>query len=276
MRAPAKSKMDLFVPNDQFWENQSIVESQDVVEPYLFWHEDYLLNFAQHTFRRCNRKCAKIHIIGCGTGREIPCIRRIFPLAEISATDISTLMIEKCLTNLHKWGCTTNLKVECCAADSLANVYSDTDLFLVFNNVLTYVVPHLKRLKTLNHIHTLSSEHGLIVGGVHNQWGRFNKSVYFILQHLLIAVKLFKRERGDRLGGFKGYRTNLHYFTTGELSGLLRNSGFNPLQVKSLANLAASTGRRYNALSNYNNIVFAAENRLPQEIDPDSEPNSAA
>jgi len=244
------------VSNIQYWNTQNIVENQNKCQR-LFWYEEFLLRLVKAKMDSIGR----IHVIGCGTGREIQGIRKTFPDAEIVSSDISEKMVELCKLNLEKWGITKNVSVINCEAKEISLHYGNSDLIIAYNAVLTYILPQQNRVETLIHLSKLLAETGCIIGVVHNRYGRLRKTTFFLLQSVLTSIGVISTERGDRIGGYGGVLTNFHYFTSKELKKLLEKCEFSNTQVISLAKCAKKLGRFYNPLNNYNHLLFYAETK---------------
>ena len=186
-------------------------------------------------------------------------VRRAFPDAHIVASDISPAMIEACRANLAEWGAEANIELITGAIGDLSAAGGRAQLVVTLNNVLTYVTPVAERRRAFKVMRGLLDSGGVLLGAVHHQWGRPTKSAYFLAQKLATSVGLRSGEVGDRVGGFSGLRTQLHYFTAREVRGLLEEARFAPLEVRSLSSLATKLGTRHPAYRSYNNLVFLAQ-----------------
>jgi SAM-dependent methyltransferase len=225
----------------------------------LHWYERYLMDAAISQLRSTFREVERIHVVGCGPGRELPLVREAFPSARIVASDISPAMTEACRANLAEWGAEASIEVITGAIGDLSTAFGTGQLVVALNNVLTYVTPGSERQRAFAAIRSVLENRGILIGAVHHQWGRPAKSAYFLAQRLATAVRLRDGEVGDRVGGFSGLRTHLHYFTAAEVKDLLNESHFTPLDVHSLATLARKLGTRHRAFRSYNNLVFVAQ-----------------
>jgi SAM-dependent methyltransferase len=246
------------VSNSDFWNSPSVLLTQQSNAPWSHAYEDYLLDGARQRSELSGESIELVHVVGCGPGREIPIVRRMFPNAHIIASDVAQNMIEVCARNLQRWGCSGNIDLRCSPASRLRKEKGGAGLVVAFNNVLTYVSPKADRSKTLRALREVLRPGGLLIGVVHHRWGRLTKSGYFALQRLAWLVRLTAQEPGDRLGGFSGLRVPVHYYTTTELRFLLTSSGFVPLEVLSLDLWHRGQGRKYNPLRGDNNLMFAA------------------
>jgi SAM-dependent methyltransferase len=246
------------VPTEQFWDAGSVVRTQNHERPYLHWYERHVLDVAAREITDRFGEVKRVHVVGCGAGREVPAVREAFPAAQIIASDFAPSMIEACRANLERWGCTAGIELRCCSAGSLVPDEGPAELVITFASMLTYVTPEAERRRTLAALGSLLRPGGLLIGVVHHRWGRPSKSGYFLLQQVACSLRLTSNGAGDRVGGFAGLRLSLHYFTAGELRGLLTDAGLRPLEILSLASLGRRSGRRYRSVAGYNNLVFTA------------------
>jgi SAM-dependent methyltransferase len=246
------------VSNADFWKSPGVVSTQQA-RPFLHWYERYLMDAAIALLRPRFGSAEHIHVVGCGPGRELPMVRQAFPHARIVASDISPAMVDACRANLAEWGAEANVELFVGAIGDLSTSHGIGQLVVALNNVLTYVTPRAERRRAFGAMRSLLEDGGVLLGAVHHQWGRPTKSAYFLAQRLAAAVGLRSDEVGDRVGGFSGLRTNLHYFTRREVHDLLVDARFTPLEVQSLATLARKLGTRHPAYCSYNNLIFLAQ-----------------
>lgn len=251
----------LAVSNSAFWNSPAVVLTQQREAPWSHTYEDYLLDLARNRCESGRNPVKVIHVIGCGPGREIPVIRKVFPEARVIASDVAQRMIDVCAENLLRWDCSANVELICCPASSLAADRDGADLVVAFNNVLTYISEESERRRTFGAMRGALRAGGLLIGVVHHRWGRPAKSCYFLLQQIARMVRLTTREAGYRLGGFAGMRARCHYYTAAELRVLLAGAGFAPLEILSLAFWHRKREQKYNPLRGDNNLIFAAEAR---------------
>ena len=145
------NKKKRMVTNQEFWSATNIIETQDTHHT-LHWYENYLLELIK---KNKMNKVEKIHIVGCGTGREIPGVRKRFPGAEIIASDISDKMIERCKRNLIKWKISEKITLINCEASELSLIHNNSDIIIEFNSILTYVLPLKNRIVMMKHLNNL-------------------------------------------------------------------------------------------------------------------------
>ena len=74
------------VENKDFWEDESIIKTQDQIAPKSADYEIYLYEKARTHFKGLRNLKAKI--FGCGTGREIPEIINYVGIKKVVASDI--------------------------------------------------------------------------------------------------------------------------------------------------------------------------------------------
>lgn len=251
----------LTVSNPAFWNSPAAVLTQQREAPWSHAYEDYLLDLARNRCESRRDPVKVIHVVGCGPGREIPVIRRVFPEARVIASDVAQRMIDVCTENLLRWDCSANVELICCPASSLAAERDGANLVVAFNNVLTYISEESERRRTFGAMRGALRAGGLLIGVVHHRWGRLGKSCYFLLQQIARMARVTTCEAGDRLGGFAGMRARWHYYTAAELRVLLASAGFVPLDVLSLASWHHKREQKYSFLRGDNNLLFAAEAR---------------
>ena len=227
--------------------------------PFLHWYEDYLISDASRILDQGAVRVRSIHIVGCGAGREIPGIRSLFPDTMIIASDISSRVLDICKRNLKRWECSSGVELIVSPAAKLpAHGNAGAELVVAMDNVLTYVTPGDARRRTFSALRSIVRANGLIVGVVHNRWGRASKSIFFSAQTIMSHLRITKTPPGDRAWRIVGHETMCHYFTRGELTTLLSESQFEPLKILSLSSLGPQLGRRYSPLQGDNNLVFIA------------------
>ena len=247
------------VSNEIYWNDDYTVQTYSKKPPKLYWYEQSLVDLATQHFKARAEKVKLVHIIGCGSGRELPSIIETFPEARFIASDYSPRMVEACRVSLEKWGYGSIVSLRCCRASLLEPEIGPADLVVILNNVLTYVLPESERLKTCSAIRSVLRSQGLLIGVVHNRWGRLTKTAYFLLQRMVHGLRPTTQDLGDHICISKGVGIPYHYFTPAELRKLLTASGFVPLEIQSLASWARYTGKLYAPITGDNNLVFVAE-----------------
>jgi SAM-dependent methyltransferase len=244
-----------------FWNTDGTVQNQDRIEPELHSYERYLYDRAATLLREAGVEVRLAHVVGCGTGREIPGVCQRFPSATVVASDFSERMLARCKVNLSRWGLGDSVRCVHCAAQVLDDTYGRATFVSLVNNVLTYITPAEQRAITLRNIRRIMEPGGIFVGTVHSQSGRLTKKAFFFLRRLAFHIGIIsEREVGDRTGGFLGNRTPCHYCTMDEMHGLLIAAGFDPIEVKDLSQLSGEIGIPPNNPDN--NIVFIARAKL--------------
>jgi SAM-dependent methyltransferase len=244
-----------------FWNSDSTVQNQDRIEPELHPYERYLYDRAATLLHEAGVDVKLAHVVGCGTGREIPGVCQRFPSATVVASDFSERMLARCKVNLSRWGIGESVRCVHCAAQVLDDTYGRAAFVSMVNNVMTYITPADQRVATLRNINRIMEPGGIFVGTVHSQSGRLTKRTFFFLRRLAFRVGIISdREVGDRMGGFLGIRTPCHYCTVDEMHGLLIEAGFDPIEIKDLSQLSVKIDIPANHPDN--NIVFIARAKL--------------
>lgn len=241
-----------------YWSTPQVMAPFAVDQPSFRWYEEFLVAQVAPVLAARFGQVRRIHVVGCGSGREIPRLLATFPTAAVVASDISAEMVALCRRNLERWQCADAVELQCCAASAISHKAS-AELATVFDNVLTYVAPAAERLTTLQGIRKLLVPGAFVIGVVHHRWGRISKTAYFAAQAALHSLGLAAADPGDRTGGDHGHRVPFHYFTRAELATLLANAGLHTLAIRSVAEVARILGRRYSAWTGSNNLVFMAQ-----------------
>tara|TARA_B100000902_G_scaffold316113_1_gene307362 strand:+ start:140 stop:613 length:474 start_codon:yes stop_codon:yes gene_type:complete len=140
------------VSNVEFWNSNHSIEACDSRFGIL-WYEKYLIDLfieKKHT-----SKVEQVIIIGCGTGREIYYLKKIFPNAKIIANDISIKMLERCKKRLKNDSLEKNVDIIVGDAKEISRKYRNSDLIIIFNSVLNYILPLRNRVETITHLKSL-------------------------------------------------------------------------------------------------------------------------
>jgi hypothetical protein len=167
-------------------------------------------------------------------------------------------MVAACRENVAGWGLQHRVDVRCCPGSALTPEAERPDLVVALDNVLTYVTPLSERLATLHAARSAIAQGGVLAGSVHHRWGRPGKSAYFLLRAAGSRLGLLRGDPGDRLLRHAGRSSLGHYFTARELCRMLEDTGFRPVLVRSLAQVAAACGEQYTMASGSNNLLFVA------------------
>lgn len=258
----SRSPMDPGAAHRAYWSTPEVIAPFAADQPSLRWYEHYVVSQVAPRLAARFSQVRRIHVIGCGAGREIPPLRATFSSATIVASDLSAEMVAVCRRNLEGWACTEAVELQSCTASALIDD-EGAALATAFDNVLTYVVPETERLAMLSAVAGLLAPGGFVVGIVHHRWGRVPKAAYFAAQALLSPLGLASGELGDRMGGDHGHCVPFHYFTRSELATLLATAGLATIAIRPLAELGRALGQRYFALAGSNNLVFMAEVQRP-------------
>lgn len=249
---------DRLVSSEVYWDTPELVDFYRDSSPVFRWYDQDLIAGATARVGRQFDTVRRLYAVGCGGGREIPALRAAFPEALLVVCDPAPSMIDVCRRNLTTWGYTHRVEVHCCTAAALPPVEPPAEVVLALDNVFTYVTPVEERLITLRALRALVATGGVLAGTVHQRWGRPTKATYFLLRAAARALGLVTGDPGDRVVHRGGQRTRGHYFTAGELVSLLAQTGFRPLVVETLAQVARRIGRPYPILTGDNNLTFLA------------------
>lgn len=241
------------VENKDFWENESVISTQDRVKPTSSDYEVYLYNKVAEYLK--GNQNMKAQVLGCGTGREIPEIIKYVGVDKVTAIDISENMIAKCITNLQNWGIYSQVEATVQDATIFASK-CDYDVVTIMNNMLTYVINKQDRYAVFKNSHESLKQNGCIIGVVHNQVGVPQKSLYFVIRNIFSFF--LKNEPGYRLTGFKGMRFGGYYFTKNILHKHLEDNGFKNIEILALSDYYKNKDYKYNRWKGYNNLIFFA------------------
>jgi len=257
---PPMLKRNLLSPAD-FWNTDSVVQLHDRTEPALHWYERYVYDRASALLHEVGIGVSLAHVVGCGTGREIPSVCQRFSSATVVASDFSEKMVARCKDNVSRWKLGDCVRCVHCPAQGLDETYGRATFVSMINNVMTYITPADARAATLRNIRRIMESGGILVGTVHSQSGSLTKKAFFSLRHLAFRLGIIsEQEVGDRIGGFLGNRMPFHYATTNEVHGLLIDAGFDPIEVRYLSQLSLQMGKP-STRDRYNHIVFIARAR---------------
>ena len=244
------------VSNVEFWNSNHSIEACDSRFGIL-WYEKYLIDLFIE--KKNTSKVEQVIIIGCGTGREIYYLKKIFPNAKIIANDISIKMLERCKKRLKNDSLEKNVDIIVGDAKEISRKYSNSDLIIIFNSVLNYILPLRNRVETITHLKSLLKNSGSIIGVAHNRFGRIDKTIYFLFKGLFAKIGLIKDDPGDRYGGFGGIKFPNHYFTSSELLDLFKTCSLNEIDVMSLSECSKIIGKQHNRWRSYNQLIFYAQ-----------------
>jgi SAM-dependent methyltransferase len=245
-----------------FWNSDSTVQLYDRIVPNLYWYERYLYDRAAAILHQAGLGVMLAHVVGCGTGREIPGVCKRFPSATVIASDFSEKMLERCKNNVLRWGLGDSVRCVYCPAQVLDHTCGRATFVSMINNVMTYITPADARVTTLRNIGRNMEPGGILVGTLHSQSGRLTKRAFFSLRRLAFRLGMIsEQEVGDRIGGFFGNHMPFHYATTNEVHSLLIDAGFDPIEIKDLSQLLVEIDNAPQAPNPDNNIVFIARAR---------------
>jgi ubiquinone/menaquinone biosynthesis C-methylase UbiE len=254
----------------KFWDSDrvvqltdSFVQLHDQMKPGLHWYERYAYDRASTLLHEVGIGVSLAHVVGCGTGREIPSVCERFPSATVVASDFSEKMLARCKANVSRWKLGHSVRCIHSPAQSLDDTYGRATFVSMINNVMTYITPADARAATLRNISRMMEPGGILVGTVHSQSGRLTKKAFFSLRRLAFRLGIIsEQEVGDRIGGFLGNRMAFHYATTKEVHSLLIDADFDPIEIKDLSQLLVEMDNAPKTPTSDNNIVFIARARL--------------
>lgn len=243
------------IENKDFWENESVIMTQDRTitsssdyEVFLYLKALAFLKYKKETF--------KAKIFGCGTGREINELFKYLPIESAVATDISENMIKKCRENLINWKISQKTTTHVINATDYEKKEMNFDIVLLMNSILTYVDKKEERYKIFKNSFDILNPEGCVIGVVHNQTGSPQKTLYFMLRR--IFKPFLKNEVGNRMTGFKGFKVSGFYFSKKDLYKHLSDNGFQNIEIISLVEYYKEKNYKYNRIKGYNNLLFFA------------------
>lgn len=244
------------VENKTYWEDEAVILTQDQRNTSLTAFEKFLFEQARIRFSNNNLIVHQAIIYGCGTGRDINEVIKFFGNIKVSAYDISSNMIKKCLENIQLWKL-SNIETTVCDVVNYPVLPSHYELSIILNSMLTYVHKREQRMQIFKNSHTTLKNNGVVLGVVHNQVGVFTKTMYFKLRRVF---KIFlKEDVGHRYSGSIGYKVKSYYYTKEDLKKDLEESNFKNIEVYSLEEYFANQGQKYDRSKGYNNLIFIAQ-----------------
>ncbi len=244
------------VENKTYWEDEAVILTQDQINTSLTAFEEFLFEKAKIRFSKNNITVDNAIIYGCGTGRDINEVIKFFGNIKVSAYDISSNMIKKCLENIQLWKL-SNIETTVCDVVKHPVAPSTYELSTILNSMLTYVPKRSERLQIFKNSYTTLIDNGVIIGVVHNQVGVIKKTMYFNLRR---AFKIFlKEDVGHRYSGSIGYKVKSYYYTKKDLIKDLEESNFKDIEVYSIEEFYAKQGQKYDRSNGYNNLIFIAQ-----------------
>lgn len=247
--------MNKNISNKNFWEDKGVIDHQNQNEPRAHRYEKYLYDLALEYVKSSDKEVENIKVFGCGTGRELPEINNTFKPNYIKATDISNNMIDGCKQNIKDWSINDIVETEVVAAEKF-KTNKFFNVVTIMTSMLTYVPNKSDRKIIFNIAYSILEDKGVVIGVVHNQVGRLNKTIYFRLRNLF---SLFIKERpGERKSGFEGYKVPAYYFTKKELINELADANFNNIDVFSLEDYENRVNQKYDRKKGDNNLLFFA------------------
>lgn len=244
------------IENKDFWEREDIIQTQDKSAANTTNYEAYLYEKANNYFQAKSTVVSNAKIFGCGTAREIFGILKYIKIDHIRATDIAENMIKKGKENIKKWNLEDKVTLEVADATKFKAAENSFELVTFMNCILNYVKDRKDRYTIFKTAHEILKPNGVIIGVVHNQVGTPQKTVYFFLRRML--KPFLKKEPGNRITGFNGFKFEGYYFSKKDLSKHLSDNGFTNIDIKSLEEYSKENNLKYNRLKGYNNLIFFA------------------
>ena len=244
------------VENKTYWENQSVIKTQDAIETKATFFEKFMFQEAKNRLHKNNLPLLHSTIYGCGTGREINEIVKFFGDISIAASDISENMIKKCNENVQKWQLNNVTTTVQDASKPTAN-HQTSELVTLLNSMMTYVHVRAARKQIFMNANQILVKNGVLIGAVHNQEGVLTKTWFFKLRNWF---KFFlSDEPGHRFSGSKEFQVKTYYYTKKELEHDLKDAEFQSIEIFSLEEFYKSQGESYNRKTGYNNLIFIAQ-----------------
>ena len=229
------------LPADEYWSMASSVRSMDrghPPEPY----EELLLREAVE-LAGGPAVVETVHVLGVGTGRELPAVRRAAPGARLLAWDIAPAMVAACRHNLDGTAL-ADIAVGVSAAGDLTPAHGRAQLVVACNAVLGYVVPATERRRTLAALADVLVPGGVLMGVVQQRRCLPDWAAWFAAHDALAAARLVGSDTGDRWIGEGGATVAHHHFTRRELVALLAGADLHPEVLTSLRRYLGPYGRR--------------------------------
>jgi SAM-dependent methyltransferase len=202
-------------------------------------------------------KNAQLHfrIVGCGSGREVLPLLKLFKNSTFHCEDIAENMILKAKEIIEQ---TERVTYEVVSVNQKSYNLPRYDICICFNNVLNYIHPHNERIKTFNNLYNSLKTNGILLGVVHTAYrDKLNKSIFF-------AVKgIFRRsnnkfQKKSNFGGLEGDMDNkiiINYYTKKTLKDYL--IGFNNVKIDYTHEILRKTNGNFRKGST-NYIAFSA------------------
>ena len=230
---------------EDFWAAGSLVDAYVAQSGALAYEVEAITRAVSRAERSGSAKA--IHVIGVGSGRELPAIRAAAPHARIRASDISEPMVEACRQFVERQGI-ANVVVELSDAADLDRGDADeaADVVIALGAVLGYsTTPTLQRA-VLTAFGALLRPGGSVVLVVQQRYGRPDWAAWFAGRAVLATVT------GGHLGTTTGNRASrhesssvvFHHYTRSELRSQLAQSGFDDVAIMSLRQWGRADRRR--------------------------------
>ena len=164
--------------------------------------------------------------LGCGTGRAL------LPLVQDGRQGIAVDLSAPMLAMVQKKFKQAELPVQCLRANlvDLRCLAGDSiDNAICLFSTLGMIQGHENRRDVVHHIHRILTPGGVFIVHVHNLWHNLldPKGPWWLLGNLARSRGRLGHGRGDRQYDYRGIRNfYLHAFTRRELTGMLREAGF--------------------------------------------------
>jgi SAM-dependent methyltransferase len=210
-----------------FWGKSKTGKVQLNQGTYLKDYEDFYLRKIK--FLKNNGQIEKIAILGCGNGREIDGIIKIFNPLKIIGYDFSPELIDYARNRYPENNSVSFILAD--LTDSEFQIENNVDLVIISNNTLAYIVPLQKRRILLNKLNDSLITGGWLFFEVPRRIGSNNLKNMVVFFVFLFNYTFKKLNFGDRNIISEGYRITTHFFSKFEIRKMLDLSNFELIDV---------------------------------------------
>jgi ubiquinone/menaquinone biosynthesis C-methylase UbiE len=185
----------------------------------------------------------RVTVHGVGAGRELSGIRSVVHPARILAFDLSQPMVDACRRHIERHGW-DDVTAERAAIDDAPVPDGSVDLVIALGAVLGYGRTTTERAAMVADLRRQCRQGAGLAVVVQQRYGRPDWSVYFTVSSLLTALSLRSVGSGNRVSRHGDAGTVFHHYSASELTGLLRDEGFDDVRAEPLRQWARRNGQR--------------------------------